>query len=601
MNFKNNNLKILKDFYNLDIDKIDAQNTENIYKTEISRKGDITVSSSGKYIHSRYDPSGEAEKIIKQASDSSSDCWVFGGFGLGYHIEAFLKYTENAKAVVVEPDLSLFRTAAEARDLTGILMSGRIILLIGGKSSSVSAALNMHQFEKIKYFQIRSEYELNSSYFDSLKDYVASYISRKDVNNNTLIRFGKLWIKNLLFNLPVFASSPGIDSVKGMFKDIPSLILAGGPGLDKSLEFLKDYRDRCIIIAVDTSMSACLRYGVEPDFLVVVDPQYWNYRHLDRCGFQKTIIVSEPSAYPHTFRDPDADYIFASSVFPLGKKYEKASFVRGKIGAGGSVATAAWDFARGAGCSPVIFAGLDLSYPDKQTHFKGSFFEERSHTLSSRFLTAALMDYKLLTDASLIEAEDNSGGRVFTDRRLIIYKQWFEEQHKQYSQDTFTLSDKGIKIEGIKLTDHEYISSLPVIRRIIDERIDKHVERSKGPVINKENYIAVSEETASSLTDLKKTAQEGSEICRKLIVSGRDEDNLLQKLNIVDSTILSGDARNTAGFLLQEVSRKILTSDKETDFKKVISNSLEIYESLIKSADYHIRLLKKALKMFSES
>ena len=600
MSVKEKNLSILEKYYNLDIEKITPDDSENIFKTEVSKKGQITVSAEGRYIHSKYDPAGEADRIIRTAADTSSDCWVFGGFGLGYHIEAFLKHTENAKAVVVEPDPFLFKTAAEERDLSGLLLSGRVILVINASADSIISTLNMFQFEKIKYFQIRSEYELNSSYFEDLKNAVASYISRKDVNNNTLIRFGKIWVKNLLLNLPVFSRSSGVDSLKNLFEGLPAFILAGGPGLDKILNHLKKIREKCVIIAVDTSMSAALRYGVEPDFLIVVDPQYWNFRHLDRCRIGNTVVVSEPSAYSHTFRNPEISYIFASSVFPLGQKIEKETFIRGKLGAGGSVSTTAWDFARKIGCSQIIFAGLDLSYPDKLTHFKGSFFEERSHTLSGRTKSAALMDYQLITDASLIPAEDNRGCTVFTDKRLIIYKQWFEEQHSQYDQQTLTLSDKGIKIEGIKLTSRDYLENLPDARCRIDERLKllKSADRNNTDI---SKYIEISKNTEKSLLSLKESAERGTELCRRILNEGKYTSSDAELLNRIDSEILSGESRDTAGFLLQEISRKILTAEKETEMSKVIGNSKSIYENLVQSTDYHISLIKKALKIMSES
>ena len=601
MSIREKNKEILLKYYNLDIEKYTQTVKENRYKTEISRKGEVTVSVAGKYIHSRYDPEGEADKIIKMSAETSSDCWVFGGFGLGYHLEAFIRNTDDVKAVVAEPDTDLFIKAVEEKDLSEILMSGRIILMIGAEAESVISTLNMFQFEKIKYFQIRSEYEINSEYFEKLKDNVASYISRKDVNNNTLIRFGKLWVKNLLLNLPVFSVSQGINSLTGKFDNIPALILAGGPGLDKSLIHLRSYREKCIVIAVDTSLSAALRYGVEPDFLVVVDPQYWNYRHLDRCGFNNTVVISEPSTYPHTFRNSNQNYIFASSVFPLGQKIEKETFRRGKLGAGGSVSTSAWDFARTAGCSPIIFAGLDLSYPENKTHFKGSFFEERSHTLSGRINTAALMDYRLITDASLFEAENNSGSTVLTDRRLIIYKQWFEEQHKQYDQKTLTLSDKGIKIEGIELTDHSFIKSLPEKRKQIDNMLENLLSDIRRADSDTDKYIETAGKISDSLISLMKTAEKGVLLCREILESGSLSSSDAEKLNKIDSDILSGESRDTAGFLLQEISRKILTSEKETDFSKIINNSLSIYESLVKSSVYHIDLIKKAVKLLSSS
>ncbi len=283
-------------------------------------------------------------------------------------------------------------------------------------------------------------------------------------------------------------------------------------------------------------------------------------------------------------------------MFPLGKKYEEGSFIRGKIGAGGSVSTTAWDFARIAGCSPIIFAGLDLSYPDKLTHFKGSFFEERAHTLSGRLQTAAWMDYKLLTDANLSLYPDNSGGSVFTDKRLIIYKQWFEEQHMQYPQETLTLSEKGIRIEGITLTDHDSIISLDNKRENIE-----NIMESLLPVFNntvdKKEYADISEKLIASLSNLIKMSEEGIDLSRKLLSPDpADIDIILEKLNNIDRKVLSGDAKDTAGFILQEVSRDILNTEDETDFEKSILNTIRIYENISSACEYHITLLKKAVK-----
>ncbi len=597
MSFKEKNLDILKKIYSFDPEKKSFDYGKREYLAETTKTGDPTVSFGGKYIHSRYNPSSEADKIIRSSFTPGFDCWVFGGFGLGYHIESYLRCSDEGAAVVVEPDVDLFIKAVELRDLSEILMSGRVILIVGTDADSVVTSLNMFQFEKIKFFQMRSEYLINMEYFDSLQKSVASYVARKEINNNTLIRFGKMWVKNLCRNLKVFSDSPGIDLLKNRFKNIPALILAGGPGLDRELSMLKKYREKCIIIAVDTSMSACLRSGVEPDFLVIVDPQYWNFRHLDRCRSGRTVIVSEPSTYSGVFRGKGRRYVFGSSVFPLGRIYEDKTYHRGKIGAGGSVSTTAWDFARIAGCSPVIFAGLDLSYPSKMTHFRGSFFEHRSHTFSYRLNPAAKMDFTLLNDAVLIKDTDNEGNPVFTDNRLVIYRKWFEEQHKIHSIKTLTLSEQGIRIEGISLTDRNYIKSLPDSREKIESILENISDLFDSRNEDREVYREITIKIISLLKDLKGISDKGNEMCIEFLSSdGSSNHELLKELDSIDRMLLEGEARDLAGFLLQEVSRRILTDEKETDLRGSVIKSMEIYINLSESALYHISLLENALK-----
>ncbi|MDX9802297.1 MAG: DUF115 domain-containing protein, partial [Spirochaetia bacterium] len=262
MEIEEKNYRLLKEKLNIDMDMLTSRDDMVIEK---SARGEPTVRIGTRYIHSRHDPKGEAEKIITSAMDEGFDCWVFGGLGLGYHIEAFLALDKEAKAVIVEPDLSFLSAAAKCRSLEKIISSERVYLVLGPEPEAVSPCLNSLQCEKIKYFQIRSEYEIFPEFFEESKKAVARYVSRKEINNNTLKRFGKIWVKNLCDNLAEFTVSPGLVHLQDIFKSIPSLVLAGGTGLDSVLPHLEKLKKKYIIIAVDTSYRACLSYGVLPD------------------------------------------------------------------------------------------------------------------------------------------------------------------------------------------------------------------------------------------------------------------------------------------------------------------------------------------------
>ncbi len=609
MEIEEKNYRLLKEKLNIDLNMLNFRDDMIV---ERSSKGEPTVRIGNRYIHSRHDPSGEARKIIASAMEEGFDCWVFGGLGLGYHLETFLELNKEAKAVIVEPELSFLSAAAKNRSLEKIISSDRVYFVLGPEPDAVSPCLNSLQCERIKYFQIRSEYELSPDFFEESKKAVARYVSRKEINNNTLKRFGKIWVKNLCDNLAEFTVSPGLVHLKDLFKSIPSLILAGGPGLDSVLPFLGELRKKYLLIAVDTSYRACFSFGVIPDILIVVDPQYWNSRHLDRCGSKGTVLVSEPSTYSRIFRNFGNYKFFAGSVFPLGRYFEGTTFERGKIGAGGSVSTSAWDLARQAGCSEALFAGLDLGYPDKRTHFKGSFFEERAHTLSSRLRPASEMDFSLITDASLIETESSSGGVVFTDRRLIIYRQWFEEQFLIHDFRTLNLSLNGVLIKGMKTATLRDALDKPDIRDEIDGRLEKlkafsesyRASRGSGYI---DETLKNIRELLESFKTLKNSALKGKKAARTLLFrfgnsigfkdrQKKEIQKLFTALDEADMEVLAGSGKSMAGFLLQDVIRTITGDAGSKDFGSVIGKSLKIYTELEQSSDIHISNLKNSLK-----
>ena len=126
-----------------------------------------------------------------------------------------------------------------------------------------------------------------------------------------------MWVRNLLSNLDRFAGNPGIGVAQNRFPGVPALVMAAGPSLDEVLPHLKALKEHMLIVAVDTSYRFCKNQGVEPDFLVSVDPQYWNSRHLDWLEREQTILVSESSAHPRVFRSEGKEeemVLFVSSA-----------------------------------------------------------------------------------------------------------------------------------------------------------------------------------------------------------------------------------------------------------------------------------------------
>jgi hypothetical protein len=565
-----------------------------------TRSGAPTARLQGTYLHSRYDPAKEARRVVNEEAGATASAAVVLGFGFGYLVEAFCEAQPGKPLVVVEQDKGLFLQALIARDLRNLLILPNIHWHLGDEPEAVMMSIETLPLQQLCVLRLRPLIASRSEYYQRIEALLLSVFDKRAVNINTLKRFGQLWVRNLLSNLDRFAANPGISVVQNHFSSVPALVVAAGPSLDDVLPHLKALKEHMLIVAVDTSYRFCKNQGVEPDFLVSVDPQYWNSRHLDWLEREQTVLVSESSAHPRIFRSGGKEedtVLFVSSFFPLGKYIEEIIGHRGLIGAGGSVATTAWDVCRYLGCPSIYMAGLDLGFPGKRTHSRGAFFEESMHTYSCRLSTAEQMIFRYLHQAVPTALANNQGGRTLTDRRMLIYKWWFENQMKQQFQTggptTFTLATGAIAIEGLELVEVTEIFKLPKCRSRIDAALsDLHHEKSGTD--NRRAQIRQSlRRLAVELDKLQDLAKRGIKLC----VSDYGSGKAVARLAKVDKDILSLASRQIAGFLFQPLIRRILDNPEgPRDYAQALATSRQLYEQLLTSASYHSELLHKSLE-----
>ena len=562
--------------------------------------GSPTARLHGTYLHSRYDPAKEARRIVNEEAGVTVSAGIVLGFGFGYLVDAFCEAFPGKPLVVVEQDTGLFLQALQSRDLRNLLSLPNIHWHVGDEPEAVMMSIEALPLQALCVLRLRPLLASRSEYYHRVEALLFSVFDKREVNINTLRRFGQLWVRNLLSNLDRFAGNPGIGVAQNRFPGVPALVMAAGPSLDEVLPHLKALKEHMLIVAVDTSYRFCKNQGVEPDFLVSVDPQYWNSRHLDWLEREQTILVSESSAHPRVFRSEGKEeemVLFVSSFFPLGKYIEEIIGQRGLIGAGGSVAATAWDVCRYLGCPSIYMAGLDLGFPGKRTHSRGAFFEESMHTCSCRLSTAEQMIFRYLHQAVPTALANNQGGRTLTDRRMLIYKWWFENQMKQQSQTggprTFTLAAGGIAIEGMGLVDVTEIFQLPECRSRIDAELSD-LRRGKSGRRRRHGQVRQSlQRLAVELEKLQDLAKRGIELCGSDHGSGASVAGLAK----VDQDILSLTSRQIAGFLFQPLIRRVLDNPEgPRDYAQVLATSRQLYEELLASASYHSGLLHKTLE-----
>lgn len=564
-----------------------------------AKNGSASASFNGIMLHSKYNPEREAEQLV---SSCPKDCpaAVFLGFGLGYAPVSFAEKYPDAELIIVEDDPVFLFAAFSTLDWEPVLEHKEIIFAVNADVQTASALIRPHNSSELVVYSNAAWTMHDKDYFEELRSAISRDSHKNQVNTNTLEKFSRLWLRNSCKNLPYLASLGGVKDYFGIAPStVPFVILAAGPSLETILPHLYELKKRAVLICVDTALRSCLNAGVEPDFIVLVDPQYACARHIEFLSAPTSILIAESAVWPSVFRFKCREIVLCSSLFPIGQYFERRLGQKGALGAGGSVATTAWDFARKCGAKKIYLAGMDLGFPGKQTHIRGSQFEERSHRQSIRTNTAESDGVGALFSAYPKKGSDYNGNEMLTDERMSIFSWWFENSCRtalQDGQETYTLTPQSLAINGIKKASVNDILQLPPMTREREGffiRAQKQRMLSQEEQKNAESYQTVLLSFKSRMQKLKDLARKGRSLCKKGMQDRLKIPEVNSELSRIDSQILSSDAKDAASLVfpterqLKELSKNL----PETPELRTIAYSSLIYTELEHAIDEYLEQL----------
>jgi len=606
-------------------------------KIETAATGDPSLCVKGFHVHSPRDPAREGQRLAQTVSAGNGSVVVLG-FGLGYAAQFAVEF--GRPVIIVEKYKNLLIKALELRDLSGFLSKKNIIFVVGGTGDGILNALGIANEiispektgKKNEPSVIRNKalVDLEKEWYGAVEGKIRTWTMRDDVNTATHRRFGRRWVRNLSRNMSAIRDCPGISHLSGLAscdafcaasfesggtsygsggagefssENVPVFLAAAGPSLDKTVPLLRDIYRRCIVVAVDTSFRFLVKNGIQPDFVLVVDPQFWNSRHLDRCINEdaplRTALIAESAVYPPVLRLPFKKIFLCGSLFPLGTFIEKQVDPKGRLGAGGSVATTAWDFARSLGGRDIWISGLDLAFPDLKTHFRGARFEENSNSESVRFNPVETWVVRALRDGIPFKSRSSSGGQVLTDRRLSLYAAWFENQFAMHPEVlNYALFQDGLAITGLQPATAEELLALPDRRDEIDRRIDAAYaqieidfhspQQTRQRAERYENAVSV---LTRGLESIRKTAESGEKIAQRALerkLTSAEQGKVLKELDEITRRITESEVKEVAGFLFPKFGDEEETPNEKGDpFHAYLKSSLKLFSGLAKAAEMY--------------
>lgn len=585
-----------------------------------------TARLGGAQIHSRHRPGEEIRAQCLSLEPSRAAILVFG-FGLGHHIPVLREVCGGRDIVVIEPHPDVWQralktgaagaAAAEHGEQSGVGGNDAgtvpslpaVAAAPAGKLTYLPTSPDPEDFARQIERVLPSDalvvpdvvsLPAYANQFPALWKALSTRRERirehRSINLATLARFGRLWLRNSFRNMQTYRSAGRLNQLVGSLRGAPTLLLAAGPSLDIVLGDLPSLAEHFIICAVDTAVRPCLAAGVDPDFVVVVDPQYWNSRHLDRCKLNqsKTRLVTELSVHPRCLGRYDVQTFLAASIFPLGEFIEGGRIAR--LGAGGSVATSAWDLLRQAGASDIVIAGLDLGFPGLQTHCAGAYAEESRHATASRHHSAETQAVNYLFSGAPHTVNDYAGGDLVSDRRMDVYAAWFEQRFREEARPggvrTWNLGTASRALAGAHAVSLDELkarwtqpvadvrAALPVAAQDDAHAILGRLEmvRSEIEICRTESARAV-DIVSRALALLQRSADAVPEAAARPDISG-----LVAALDDIDATIMGLESRRIVGFMFEDLLHQIQTMPDPETLEVSLERSKRMYEAFADSA-----------------
>lgn len=408
------------------------------------------------YMHSRYDPKGEAAKLIDGVKIEGTQAFVVHGLGLGWHVlELFERSGGDAFLLICEPDLDMLAAAMFSVDLSRVLDSEKCIILNRLEKNYLHKRLEPCSTVMMLGCQFvvhPPSDKLHTAFHHSLRETLTEYLAYTKMSLVTLVANAKVTCHNIANNLPAYLSTPPIDVLRGRFRGRPGIVISAGPSLRRNIDQLAGLRDRAVLIAVQTTLKPLLAKGIRPHFVTSLD-----FHEVSRSFFDG--IAAEELADTHLVAEPKATWhvvdAYPGLVSLLDNGFARlllgdALAARDGLRAGATVAHLSYYLAEYLGCDPVIFVGQDLAYTDHVFYSPGVAIHDTWRPDLNRFCSIEMKDWEHIVRRRQIlrRVKDIHGNDIYADETLFTYLEQFEKDFATATSQVIDATEGGARKRG---------------------------------------------------------------------------------------------------------------------------------------------------------
>lgn len=572
---------------------------------------------------SKYDPVREGRQQVETNYKNQTHCMVFG-MGMGHSVNAIRQKAgdkADLKVFVIEPDPYVFLCAVSSGNLSGVISDRRFEWFIGGDENAIgeiwSSTLDWTSLEGLMVIEHPPTSARFSGFLDRLIEKLRYLCNRSQGNLVTLMKAGTTFHTNYFANMASYIEYPGVERLFNKFKGVPAVVVASGPSLEKNIDLLKRIKGKFLIISVDTALRQLVAHGIKPDLVCAADPSYEN--SLDFVGVEneaEVVLVVEPMTHPdilESFKGSKMIVDFGGTLTMIMQKFREPI---GRLVTWGSIATTTFDLARKAGCDPIIFVGLDLSFQDGKLYARGSYSDDLFFEKINRLTSLEHETAMYIATRGRFQVSGSDGEVLFTDQNMHVYKGWFEDQFKNSSQLIINATEGGAVnryVERMPLGQaiEKFSNNSAQIEKIISESLDQDVQ------VDVAGMIAALASLSKEMREVESGIRKAANLCRKLSrraealtinsLSGPERvsfDEVLQIRNkfLANQTLLQWFTVFKTRFATRHTMEiKKLQSEKESSLAAWMDELTAFFHAVGEFCDYQIPLLEEALRVANRS
>lgn len=413
------------------------------------------------------------DSIAPEPLGQAAFMFIFG-VGLGFHLAPLTEGVDAEHVVVVEAvdeflswslqsiDWNALHEGMAARGQTLHLFLSSDPIVLAGHINRVIESVGEMFLDGTYFFRHYPFWALDEAYNRIRTELPMRMVGRGYYEDERkMIRHG-------VVNLHKFEHY----MVRGQFRrrhGVPAFIVAAGPSLDASIEYLKQWKDHGIIFSAGTTLQALIKAGIMPDYHVELE----NVATTHKVCMH--ILEQRPELFPDG-RFTGIKMIASTSVSPLVPPLfdENYFFYRDCAvsttcfgegveimdGVGPSISNTCISVAARLGFENMYLFGVDCGWRDPHNH----------HSKNTMYYT---LD-GFITDRyeGEFSSPGNFGGTVYSNMIFTWTRDMIEQKVKLFSLKVFNCSD-GAYIQGTtpKLPESLFFAGKPVDKKAVFQRI----------------------------------------------------------------------------------------------------------------------------------
>lgn len=425
-------------------------------------------------------------KSLQNSNDklpSTISSMMFFGVGAGCHIHQVVQNHKVKNMFIYEPSLDLFYLSLYLNDWKDILnkldMDGGQLHFSLGKPESNSDLVQEISglFFKIGRFHSARTYIFVHYLEKDLLESVSEVSKSFDLNllglgffDDALMSIGHF--QNNLKNKIKLLKNKKLDELC----NIPVFVVANGPSLDEDIDFLRNNKDKSIIISCGTAIGALYKYDIKPDY----------HCEMERCLITRTVldIIDDKSYFK------GITLLALNTVHPSVFELFDNSVQAIKLGEAGStlhqqnpdvepgdyavlsycnptVTNCALSFCESMGMDKVFLFGVDMGYVGDKHHSKKSIYYDQNDKEQDRDL------YKI---DNIISVKGNFVEEVKTDSIYNYSRRVIESFLAAKPHLNVINCSNGAKISGAMPTHSDDISFSEILnKKLLIELINNNL------------------------------------------------------------------------------------------------------------------------------